>query len=332
LSDSNARTRTIVGIRTVGTCVLAAMLIVSGCGGKKTATAPTATSSTATPPPETTPVTPPVPEPVVAVPPPPAPPVFLMGAGDIGECGRLGAQKTAELLDQYDGMVFTAGDNAYMNGTADEYRNCYNPFWGRHRTRTYPSPGNHEYGTSGPAGYFGYYGAVAAPAAPGYYSATLGAWHIIALNSNIPVDANSAQVAWLRSDLVANSTPCAIAFFHHPLFSSSENGGSARMRDIWRVLNSYGVDVVISGHDHVYERFAPQDADGRLDAVHGIRQFTVGTGGGKLYGFPRVEPNSEVRGAAWGIIRLALKATDYAWEFIPVAGESFRDVGTGTCH
>jgi 3',5'-cyclic AMP phosphodiesterase CpdA len=254
-----------------------------------------------------------------------------MGAGDIGECGRAGAEKTAALLDQYDGMIFTAGDNAYMNGTAEEYRNCYNPHWGRHRARTFPSPGNHEYGQPGPAGYFGYYGAVAAPSAPGFYSVNLGAWHIVSLNTSIPVDANSAQIQWLRADLTANKTACAAAIFHHPLFSSGDNGGSARIRDIWRVLHAFAVDVVISGHDHVYERFAPQDADGKLDIARGVRQFTAGTGGAKLYGFPRVEPNSEVRGAAWGILRLALKSTDYAWEFIPVAGQAFRDSGTGTC-
>jgi hypothetical protein len=254
----------------------------------------------------------------------------LVGAGDIGECGRVGAERTAALLDQIDGVVFTTGDHAYMNGTADEFARCYHPTWGRHRARTRPSPGNHDYGTPGAAGYFAYFGAAAAPP-HGYYSFDLGPWHVVSLNTNVPVHAGSAQWSWLRADLTVHRTRCAMAYFHEPLFSSSDNGGSARQRDLWHVLHEFGVDIVVNGHDHVYERFAPQDPDGRPDPARGIRQFTVGTGGAKLYGFPRVQRNSEVRGSAWGVLRLTLRADEYAWEFVPAAGESFRDAGREAC-
>lgn len=269
---------------------------------------------------------------------PPAPPPsgggerILVGAGDIADCSRPGASKTADLLDRLDGAVFTAGDNAYMNGTASEFANCYGPTWGRHRARTRPSPGNHDYGTPDAAGYFGYFGESAGPAGRGYYSYDLGSWHIVSLNTNIAVSAGSEQVSWLKADLASHPSRCSLAYYHHPLFSSGQNGGESRQRDLWRVLHAYGVDVIVSGHDHVYERFSPQDADGRLDAAGGIRQFTVGTGGGQPYGFRTIERNSEVRGSTWGVIRLALRASEYSWEFIPVAGESFQDSGRDVCH
>ena len=256
---------------------------------------------------------------------------FLTGAGDIGECGRDGARRTGLLLDQLDGALFTTGDHAYMTGKPDEFRNCYDPYWGRHKVRTHPSAGNHDYGMAGAAGYFEYFGGLA-EGPNGYYSYKIGNWHIVALNTNLPVDRGSAQVAWLRADLAAANAKCSMAYFHHPLVSSGENGGSSRQRDLWRTLYEFGVDVVVNGHDHVYERFAPIDPDERLDTARGIRQFTVGTGGAKLYGFPRVERNSEVRGSAWGVIRFGLRESGYSWEFIPVAGESFHDSGTDVCH
>jgi hypothetical protein len=268
---------------------------------------------------------------VPTIPGPPAVDAVLVGAGDIAECGGRGAQLTAALLDGLDGTVFTAGDNAYMSGTPDEFRNCYAPTWGRHLARTRPSPGNHDYGYNEGAGYFGFFGGAAAPEAPGFYSFELGAWHVVSLNTNIPVGSGSAQVSWLRRDLASSQARCALAIFHEPLFSSSENGGTSRSRELWRALYDGHVDVVVNGHDHVYERFAPQDPDGRYDAARGIRQFTVGTGGGRLYGFPRVERNSEVRGSAWGVARFTLRERDYSWEFLPVPGESFRDTGTDDC-
>jgi hypothetical protein len=256
----------------------------------------------------------------------------LVGAGDIAECGVSGAVETSYLLDQIEGTVFAAGDNAYYQGTRDEYERCYGPTWGRHKARTRPIPGNHEYETPGASGYFSYFGAAAAPAAPGFYSYDLGAWHILALNSNIAIDAASAQLVWLRDDLAAHRSLCVLAYVHHPLFSSGRNGPSPHLRALWDVLHAGDVEVVVSGNDHNYERFAPLDPSGRPDAVHGIRQFVVGTGGAHLYPVPAPRPPSEAAAAVWGVLKFTLRSLGYDWEFLPVAGESFRDSGTGACH
>ena len=256
----------------------------------------------------------------------------LVGAGDIAECGVSGAVETSHLLDQIEGTVFAAGDNAYYQGTRDEYERCYGPTCGRHKARTRPIPGNHEYETPGASGYFSYFGEAAAPAAPGYYSYDLGAWHIVALNSNIPIDAASLQLAWLRDDLAIHRSSCALAYVHHPLFSSGRNGPSQQVRALWDVLHAAGVEVVVSGHDHIYERFAPLDPSGRPDAVGGIRQFVAGTGGAHLYPVPVSRPPSEAVASVWGVLKLTLRSLDYEWEFVPVAGQSFRDSGTGVCH
>jgi len=268
---------------------------------------------------------------------PPDPPVsahdpVLVGAGDIAMC-PLGAQSaTALLLDRIGGTVFTTGDNVYDAPTPAKYADCYGPAWGRHLERTRPVPGNHDYDPPGSSGYFGYFGENAGPKGLGYYSYDVATWHVIALNSQIGMQAGSAQYAWLQSDLAANPVRCTVAYFHHPLFSSSQNGPTASVRDLWRLLYDGGADVILNGNDHVYERFAPQDPAGRADAARGIRQFTVGTGGATLYGFGTPAPNSEVRASVHGVLKLYLQASGYAWEFVPVAGQSFRDGGTGTCH
>jgi 3',5'-cyclic AMP phosphodiesterase CpdA len=259
------------------------------------------------------------------------PPQVFVGAGDIAMCERgREAEATARLLDGIDGTVFTLGDNAYQTGSAREYRECYDRSWGRHRARTRPVPGNHEYETPGATPYFDYFGLNAGPHGFGYYSFDLGNWHAIALNSNISLAADSPQGAWLRADLAANRTQCTIAYWHYPLFSSGQHGDQARMRDFWRVLYEAGADVVLSAHDHTYERFAPQDPDGVPDATHGIRQFVVGTGGAPPYAFTNIRPTSEVRVSALGVLKLTLRADDYDWNFIPVSGPG--DSGTGTCH
>jgi acid phosphatase type 7 len=256
----------------------------------------------------------------------------LVGAGDIGWCGADGnPQATARLLDSVPGTVFTTGDNAYMTGSADNFRQCYNPAWGRHLSRTRPTPGNHDYETPGAAGYFSYFGANAGSSGLGYYSYQAGAWLVLALNSEVPAAMGSAQLAWVRHELTATPTRCALAYFHHPLFGSGTNGSDPRMRDAWRELYDLGVDVVLSGHSHSYERFAPQDPDGRFDPQRGIREFVVGTGGAPLTGFPRVQANSEVRSSTWGVLKLTLRPTAYAWEFVPVPGQAFMDSGTANC-
>ncbi len=259
----------------------------------------------------------------------------LVGAGDIGLCGpqgstTSGAEATAKLLDRLPGTVFTAGDNAYMTGSMGEFQNCYAPTWGRHRARTRPTLGNHEY-TSGPSAYFGYFGS-AAGSGEGYYSYSVGSWRVIALNSEIPSQAGTPQMEWLKNELSTRKSACTAVIWHRPLFSSGRNGDNADMRDVWRALYDANVDVVINGHDHTYERFAPQDPNGKPDPERGIRQFVVGTGGAMLYEFTHVRPNSEARGAAWGVAMFTLNDGGYQWQFIPVDGASFTDAGAGTCH
>lgn len=258
----------------------------------------------------------------------------FVGAGDIAWCGLPGAGLTATLLDAISGTVFTAGDNAYPRGTSEDFRRCYDPSWGRHKARTRPVPGNHDYGdgATDAAAYFSYFGANAGPSGLGYYSYRLGAWHIIALNSEISAFPGSPQDQWLRADLTVDSSRCALAYFHTPVFGSGSNGGNPHMQAIWRRLYESGVDVVVNGHNHSYERFAPQDPDGRFDPSRGIRQFVVGTGGAQLTDFPRIRANSEARSGTWGVLKLTLRADRYDWEFVPVAGQSFSDFGGASCH
>jgi hypothetical protein len=256
----------------------------------------------------------------------------LVGAGDIAECGNSGSEQTAQLLDRIDGTVFTAGDNAYEAGTMREYHDCYDRTWGRHKARTRPAPGNHEYNTPDAAPYYAYFGALAGSPGLGYYSYEAASWHIVSLNSNVASDLGSPQYQWLQANLAASRATCTLAYWHHPVFSSGEHGNDATMRAIWRLLFRYGVDLVVNGHDHDYERFAPQDADGRPDPVQGIREIVSGTGGKGLRTFPSVAPNSEVRGnTALGVLKLTLRPGDYDWDFVPVAGGTFRDAGSGQC-
>jgi len=259
-------------------------------------------------------------------------PVFV-GAGDIARCDLPDDELTALLLDNIEGTVFTAGDNAYLSGTLKDYQQCYEPSWGRHRARTRPAPGNHEYVSLNAAPYFAYYGENAGPKGRGYYSFNLGSWHIISLNSNIAADANSAQVQWLAADLASNPAACTLAYWHHPLFSSGPHGDDPMMKTVWDVLYQASADVVIVGHDHDYERFAQQTPDGVADPGRGIREFVVGTGGAPLTGFnPIPDANSEVReSATWGVLKLTLHPTSFDWQFIPIAGQTFTDSGSGTC-
>lgn len=259
--------------------------------------------------------------------------VVLVGAGDIGSCGSTGDEATAALLDSIPGTVFTAGDNAYPAGSARQFARCYGPSWGRHKARTRPSPGNHDYRTAAAAAYFAYFGAQAGPVGRGYYSYDLGDWHLISLNSNISMRAGSPQERWLRADLAATSKRCVLAYWHHARFSSSSNHGSQKQtQPLWEALYEHGAEIVISGHDHVYERFALQTPDGRMDADRGIREFVVGTGGAGHYDFGTPLPNSEVRdNTTYGVLKLTLSRESYSWTFVP-SGGSFTDSGSGTCH
>ncbi|MCC9076621.1 DUF4832 domain-containing protein [Litorilinea aerophila] len=267
----------------------------------------------------------------------------LVGAGDIAHCSRSQDEATAQLLDGIAGTVFTLGDNAYPDGTLTQFQECYGPGWGRHKGRTRPAPGNHDYHVPGAAGYYTYFGEAASPLdagctsdCKGYYSYDLGDWHIIVLNSEIDRGADSPQVQWLRADLAANPRTCTLAYWHKPRFSSGRHGNNRSVRAFWEVLYEYGADVVLSGHDHTYERFAPQDPEGQADPARGIRQFVVGTGGASLYSFSEIQPNSEVRNdTAWGVLKLTLHPDRYDWEFIPATvsqdAPTFTDAGSANC-
>jgi hypothetical protein len=303
---------------------LAICAVTSACGGGGNSTGPT-------PPVTTTIPGDPFPPPTTTI--PASVSQVFVGAGDIAMCDTLDpARQTGRLLASIGGTVFALGDQAYFSGSAKEYRDCYDPTWGSERGRTFPVPGNHEY-ESGNAGipYFNYFGGNAF-GPQGYYAHELGsAWHAIALNSNIPMGENSPQGQWLRSDLAANRKRCTVAYWHHPLFTSAQNGPTPAVRDVWRQLYAAGVDVILTGHEHVYERFAPQDPDGRLDPARGIRQFIVGTGGAFLYNFVTVAANSEARIRAFGLLKLTLDSDSYQWQFIQTNG-AVADSGTGQCH
>ncbi|HYT69997.1 MAG TPA: PKD domain-containing protein [Gemmatimonadales bacterium] len=266
----------------------------------------------------------------------PAPlPVTLVGAGNIASCKNTNDDATAALLDGIPGTVFALGDNAYDNGTLTQYNTCYNPNWGRHKTRTQPAVGDRDYKTTNAGGYFGYFGSAAGDPTKGYYSYELGAWHIVVLNSNsskVPTAAGSAQEQWLRADLAAHPGRCTLAYWHHPRFSSKDSPNSA-ITPLWNALYAAGVDVVVNAHYAFYERFAPQTPAGAADAAFGIREFIAGTGGGETGSFGTVRANSEVRSSGTpGVLKLTLDADGYAWEFVPIAGKTFRDSGTGGCH
>jgi acid phosphatase type 7 len=258
----------------------------------------------------------------------------LLAAGDIASCSGSGDEATAKLLDGLQGTVATLGDNVYDKGTAAEFAKCYDPSWGRHKARTKPAPGNHDYNTPGAAGYYGYFGAAAGDPTKGYYSYDLGAWHVIVLNSNISMASGSAQEQWLISDLKAHPADCTLAYWHHPRYSSGSTHGSDPMSQaIWQDLYDARAEIVLVGHEHNYERFAPMDASGAMDKAKGIREFVVGTGGRSHYPFGRILATSEVHNSdTFGVLQLTLHPSSYDWKFIPVAGMSFTDSGSGTCH
>jgi len=254
--------------------------------------------------------------------------VTLVGAGDITSCSRTQDELTAQLLDNIPGTVFTTGDNAYTDGNYTEYLNCYDPTWGRHKSRTKPSPGNHDYLTSGAAGYFQYFNSVAS-----YYAYNLGAWRIYSLNSEISVSATSAQATWLQNDLATNPSECVLAYWHKPRWSSGANhGNNTSIQPIWQILYAAGAELVLNGHEHHYERFAEMNASGTAVA-QGLREIVVGTGGASLYPFGTPLSASQARNStAYGVLKLTLKSTGYDWQFVPVPGSTFTDSGSGTCH
>lgn len=267
----------------------------------------------------------------------------IYAAGDIAECGKhppqeSDAAKTAALIvarlaTDSTAQVLTIGDNSYPVGLPSEFTDCYAPTWGQFKSRTHPSSGNHEYYTPGANGYFEYFGAAAGPAPGFYYSFDIGKWHLIALNSNLQADARQAELAWLKADLAQSTARCTLAYWHHPLFSSGGHGNNVEMREFWQALETAHADIVLNGHDHDYERFAPQNDSGQADEKRGIREFVVGTGGAKLTRVFFRKANSEVADSSThGVLKLVLKDNGYDWEFLPVAGNKLSDHGSASCH
>ena len=266
--------------------------------------------------------------------PPPATSSVVNAAGDIGECG-FGALQTGQILDGLSGTILALGDLAYMEGSAANFSQCYDPAWGRHKGRTRPVPGNHEYETDRTAkAYYDYFGPAAGDRGVGYYAFTEGPWRVIAINDNISFAPGSIQMQWLRDELENTRTLCTLVYWHKPLFSSGPNGtvnDGAASRVLWTTLIEFGVDVVLNGHDHEYERFGVQDADGK-PSVNGVREFVVGTGGAHSYTPQAVKPNSEFRlSGIYGILRLNLFAASYHWDF-HTGPNAIADRGDGACH
>ncbi len=256
----------------------------------------------------------------------------LLAAGDITSCDNDNDEATAKLLDANPGTIITLGDNVYNSGRLSEFTNCFAPTWGRHLSRMYPAIGNHDYGTPNAEGYYTYF----KRSEPSYYSFNLGQWHLIALDSNCSIVAcaqGSPQESWLKQDLATNTQVCTLAYMHHPRFSSGEHGNDKEVEPLWQTLYASKADIVLVGHDHDYERFAPQKPDGSLDTNLGIREFVVGTGGRSHYPISNAITNSETHNdSTYGVLKLVLNSASYSWNFLPVAGASFTDSGTGTCH
>jgi len=257
------------------------------------------------------------------------------GAGDIAYCGGDRDKATANLLGNIRGTVFTLGDNVYHTGTRSEFKNCYDPTWGKYKQRTRPAAGNHDYYTLGARPYYDYFGARAGKPRRGYYAYDKGTWHVVVLNSNcgkVSCGPGSQQAEWLRKNLDNNRSRCTLAYWHHPLFASNASTGS--VKPFWEILYNRDADVILSGHAHSYERFAPQTPGGRKNEARGIREFVVGTGGKPPEGPFNPRPaNSQVRNDKTpGVLRLRLRPGSYAWKFVHVAGKTFTDSGTDSCH
>jgi 3',5'-cyclic AMP phosphodiesterase CpdA len=267
--------------------------------------------------------------------------ITLAVAGDIACApGETASAETCQMMATSElivkakvDAVLALGDEQYPGGSLEHFKASYDLSWGKFKDKTYPAIGNHEYGSLG-AGYFNYFGAVAGEWNKGYYSFDLGSWHLIALNSNCwavgGCGETSGQVAWLQDDLRTHSNPCTLAFWHHPRFSSGPHGNDDEVATFWDVLQAANTEIILNGHDHLYERFAPQRSDGTATS-DGIRQFTVGTGGKELYRIKKETSNREfVNDRNFGVLFLTLRDSGYAWEFKTITGETL-DAGEGNC-
>jgi hypothetical protein len=285
----------------------------------------------------------------------------VIAAGDIADCSQNGGRNRSErvaataaavagiLRKRPDAVVAALGDNAYRSGTLEEYETCFDRFWGSFKHAIRPAPGNHEYDYAAPndaRGYFTYFGAAAGEPGKGWYSYDIGAWHVIVLNTNgrarggtdcrwVACGRDSEQMAWLNADLAAHAdVACTLAYFHHPRFSSGNHGDQKQVDPIWRALAGNGVDVVLNGHDHHYERWQPRDVNGKIDPA-GTREFLVGTGGGSLYRVTSTGRSEELKEDVWGVLRLTLLGSGYDWVFTATPNSPagpYMDAGAGECH
>ncbi len=262
----------------------------------------------------------------------------LLAVGDISECPKPGAAITAAMLKDLPGPILLLGDIINDPHTDFQYRTCFLPLWGDHMERFHPVPGNHDYDQPDAKRYFKTFGLAAGEPGQGYYSFEIGSWHVIALNSNCAeiggCGPGSAQYAWLENDLATHTNTCTLAYWHHPLFSSSQKGGAEELRPTWQLLYDANADLVLNGHDHLYERFAPQTPNGQPDPLRGMRQFIVGTGGSELGGVRRDPPPTgelQIMGV-FGFLQLTLHPNSYDWQFIPQPGATQTDQGSQTCH
>ncbi len=273
--------------------------------------------------------------------------VTFIGAGDISDCGHKDTQITADILSRFpDAAIFIAGDASNDQGTLRQFQKCFDPYWGHFKPGIRPAIGNHDYGPEGPMGYFSYFGAAAGEPGKGYYSYDLGlpskngAWHIIVLNSECPeaggCTEGSPQEAWLKADLAAHPARCSIAIWHEPRFTSGIHGNYPIYTDFWKDLYAAGVEIILNGHDHNYERFAPQDPIGNADPQNGIREFVVGTGGAQLsplrYLILRTANSQKAITGVYGLLKLDLSPDHYDWEFIAGSGNAATDSGSEACH
>lgn len=267
-------------------------------------------------------------------------PFTLITAGDIAQCDTAApkdtnAFKTASLVESLlskageRAAVLTLGDNVYYTGLLSEYQGCYEGTWGKFKSRTWAIPGNHDYGVANAVGYFDYFGARAGTNRTGIYKQDLGKWSLFALNSNIAAETGSGQMAWLKAEVSANSG-CKLAAWHHPVVSSSIRGNNSIMQAIWSELATRKVDIILQGHEHHYERFAPMQSDGLGNASSGIRSFVVGTGGAALYDFGSTKPMSEARIKDFGVLVLKLYPSRYEWSFMTIDG-AILDSGSASC-
>lgn len=268
--------------------------------------------------------------------------LVVVAAGDVSCAGLVAEntvcqqESTARLIEDINPeFVLALGDLQYETGAYDSFINFYDKSWGRFKSITKPIPGNHDYGIKDAAGYFKYFNGQAGDPGKGYYAFEKNGWKFYALNSNCwaagGCGLNSPQGKWLEGELVKDAGKCQIAYFHHPLFSSGPHGPDTSVKLLWQILYEHNVDLVLNGHDHLYERFAPLDPDGKLDEEKGIREFIAGTGGRNLYKVKKVMPNSEVRiDDAFGVLRLNLKEQAYDWQFISITNKVL-DSGNSTC-